>query len=234
MTPRRRADTQRPGDSPIELRAAQNALVELETRHSLARRINVKFTDPAEIARLLPTDAIATQSRSLSSARQRVEKLDARMTSQHPEMKAAMRLRDRQQQRMQELVDEALDRLAGDVAAVRQRVQSLSQAIDQVEAFTASSQGNDEKLQQLQQDVAWAQRRVDLLTPGRETPEKPRDKAPLPTIDIVEEASIPPLPASPDRPAIVITSVLIGLGLGILLAMLREAARRRHVQHREH
>ncbi|MCB1775787.1 MAG: hypothetical protein KDI88_19400, partial [Gammaproteobacteria bacterium] len=211
------------------LNTARSELLELEFRQGRAQRIDIRFTDPGEIAAIFESDALATQGRRLKAARDRVEKLDRRMTSEHPEMKAAMRMRDREQERMQELLDKDIQALDGAVAAARERVRTLSATADVVSASTGPVQTEDRQLAQLRKDLEWAERRLALLleaeqpvstaSPGR----KPATTPQLPVVTITEEALPPNTPIRPDRQAIVLTAIGLGIGLGLLLVLMRGA-----------
>lgn len=202
---------------------ARNATAEAKAKYENAQRLIATPDGVNTIAEVLDSNTVRQMKESVASARKRSAELATRYGPRHPEMqKIQAELAEAETQLSNEVARQVTNLRNGFIVAQRREMQ-LSQALTTLKEQEATSKEASVRLMDLQREAATSKQLYEsLLARYKQTSET--QELQLPDARIVEQADVPPFPASPKRKQLVILALIAGLVLGVGLVLVLEFA----------
>jgi len=208
------------GTLTTELIKAQSRRSEAEGRYSQVTAPLERKGDYESLATIINSPNVIEAHRTKITREQRISELSERYGHKHPKMIAAKADLGEAKRRLAVEVEKAVD-------SIRKEVDREAAQEKQLRAMTAQQQlemrkvsGKAFKLKQLEREVE-ANRHLYEVFLTRFKEADVADKYDVSNARIIDRAIVPTTPFKPDRKRMVIIAIVIGCGVGVLLAFLR-------------
>lgn len=200
---------------------AQTELSKLQEEVTFAREIRSGARDYSSIAQVMQNYAIEALTKDVATAQNNVDELFERYGEKHPKMIAA-RADLRSVKRNLELeVAKVIDQIENEYQLAEMQVTNIKRLIQQTKSEVQNVQDENATLLSLEREVE-NNRRIYESFQSRLLEANVRGEINASNIHIIDRATIPKKPISPNVNKIMILSAMAGVVLGLALTLLRE------------
>lgn len=204
-----------------ELIRAQSQQNGAEARYAQLKSLLDGDNDYEAIASALDSSIVLEAHREKAKGERRVIELSDRYGPKHPKMIAAKAELLEADRRLKSEVAKAVDGVRKTLELATTQEQQFRRMINEQQREMRDISGKAFKLVQLEREVE-ANRRLYETFLSRFKESEIANEYDVPSVRIIDRAMVPTTPFAPNRKRMVLISVIIGLGLGIFIAFVRE------------
>lgn len=204
-----------------ELVRAASQAAEAKLRYDQARLLAKDIGNIEKITTVLPNSNIAQIALDLSEAERQVGELTARVTDQHPMMKEALVSVREAKKALKKEIDKVVNTLRNEYQVADKKMREIDVLLASERAAIGDATGATLELVGLERDVENNRKLYEALLVRLQETDVTSDLD-ASNIQILDTATPPLAPFKPNKVLIVMLAGIFGLGLGILLAFVRE------------
>jgi capsular exopolysaccharide synthesis family protein len=204
-----------------ELIRAQSQQNEAEARYAQLKTLLDGDSNYEAIASALDSSIVLEVHRDKVKAQQQVMELSDRYGSKHPKMITAKAEFLEADRRLKSEAAKAVDSVRKSMELATTQVQKIRALINEQQREMQEISGKAFEMVQLEREVE-ANRRLYETFLSRFKESDVADEYDVPSVRIIDRAMVPTTPFAPNRKRMVLISVIIGLGVGVFVAFLRE------------
>lgn len=209
------------GTLTAELVKAQSRRSEAEARYAQIKSAAERENNFEAIAGAMDSITVLEAHRAQIERERRVAELSERYGHKHPKMISAKAELQEARRRLKAETTKAIDVAREDFELAAAQERQFRDLIKQQQDEMRKVSGKVFELKQLESDVQ-ANRELYQTYLNRFNEADIADEYDTPNARIIDRASVPAAPFRPDRKQIILISIVIGLGVGVLMAFVRE------------
>jgi len=203
-------------------------LIRIESQHNEAKASYEQMrsyldrgSDYEALAAVVNNQSVLDANRNKVKLERRVSELSERYGERHPKMIGARADLQDAGRRLKIEIDKAVNNAREQLQLAASQESKLREMINRQQAEMRSVSGKAFELRQLEQEVD-ANRRLYETFLARFKEADVADEYDVPSARIIDRAMVPATPFKPNRKRIVFISILVGLLVGALTALLRD------------
>lgn len=200
---------------------AQTELSKLQEEVTFAREIRSGARDYSSIAQVMQNYAIESLAKDISTAQNKVDELFERYGEKHPKMIAARADLRSVKRNLEQEVAKVIDQIENEYQLAEMQVTNIKRLIQQTKSEVQNVQDENATLLSLEREVE-NNRRIYESFQSRLLEANVRGEINASNIHIIDRATIPKKPISPNVNKILVLSAMAGVVLGLALTLLRE------------
>lgn len=208
------------GTLTAELIRVQSHRSEAEARHSQALNLLEQGANDESLATMANNPIVLDAHREKVSKERRVSELAERYGHKHPKMIAAQADLGEARRQLKIEIDKAVSNIRKEFDLASAQERKLRDMIEQQQTEMREVSGKAFTLRQLEREVE-ANRSLYETFLARFKEADVADEYDVSHARIIDRAIVPSTPFKPNRKRIVMIAVVIGLAIGILIALLR-------------
>jgi polysaccharide biosynthesis transport protein len=208
------------GSLTAELIKAQSRRSEAEGRHGQLTAPLDSESSYESLASIIDNPMVLEAHRAKATQEQKAAELSERYGYKHPKMIAAKADLNEASRRLKLEIDKAVNDVRKEVELARTQERRLRDLIAQQQLEMREVSGKAFKLKQLEREVE-ANRNLYEMFLARFKEADVADEYDVSNVRIIDRATAPTTPFKPNRKRMVLLAVIIGLGIGVLIAFLR-------------
>lgn len=208
------------GTLTAELIKAQSRRGEAEARNNQAGRLVQNQNSDESLATIINSPTLVEAHHAKIAQEHRVAELTERYGHKHPKMIAAQTEFAEAKRRLKLEIDKAMKNIRKELDLAKAQELRLHELIAQQQSEMRKVSGKSFQLKQLERDVE-TNRDLYQMYLARFKEADVVDEYDVPDAKIIDRAIIPTTPFKPNRKRMVMISVVLGLGVGVALAFLR-------------
>ncbi len=203
-----------------QLLAAQAERARAQVRYEQVRNLQGNAQN-RDLADLLNDPALSALKLELLKAENKVAELESVYGEKHPKMIAAQAELRGLTQRFRREVSGTVERLRKEVEIAAAQERELTRLIDAQKSSIRGGRGDTAELAKMEREVETTRQLYDTFLTRFKQLDTTADNI-IPNVRVLDRAQPPNSPAAPDRQRIALGAGLLGLLLGMLLALLQE------------
>jgi capsular exopolysaccharide synthesis family protein len=208
------------GTLTAELIKAQSRRSEAEARNNQATTLLKQGSTDESLATIINSPIVREAHHTKVSQEQRVSELSERYGHKHPKMIAAEADFSEAKRRLNVEIEKAVNNIRRELELAVAQERRLRAMIAQQQTEMRKVSGKAFALKQLERELATNRDLYEMyLTRFKEA--DIADEYDVPNAKIIDRAAIPTTPFQPNRKRMVMIATLLGLGIGVFLAFLR-------------
>ncbi len=208
------------GSLTAELIKAQAARSQAEARYNQVKSYLANRSDYESLVTVIGNPLVLDAHRNRVEMERRVSELGERYGEKHPRMRASLAELRQAESRLRLEVEKAVETVRKEFEVARAQERELKNIIDAQQAEMRTLSGKAFTLAKLEREVV-ANRELYESFVARYKEADIADEYDVSNVRIIDEAKVPSGPFKPDRKRMVFISILIGLLLGVFLAIIR-------------
>jgi succinoglycan biosynthesis transport protein ExoP len=193
---------------------------EAEARYNALRQAARRGAGDDALVALIGSDGVQQGNTRVQDVKRRVSELTERYGEKHPRMIAARAELTQASSVLSTQIAKAIDAARKEFDVARAQDTKVRSLIDGQQTQMRQRSGKAFQLSQLEREVETNRERYEVFL-ERYREADIQDTNNVSRVRVLDRATIPRSPFKPDRRQIVLTAVLIGLAVGVLLALLR-------------
>jgi capsular exopolysaccharide synthesis family protein len=203
-----------------ELIRAQTRRSEAEARYQQVRSLSDESPDYEALSTVLDSELVLDAGRSKKSVDARVAELSERYGSKHPKMVAVLGEQREADRRLKTELRKAVSSLRKEFEIARAQEKHFTDEIETQQAQMRAVSGKAFELDALEKEVEANRRIYETFLERFKQAEISNDYN-VSNVRVIDPAQVPVTPHRPNKQRTVLSSVLIGLVAGLLLAFFR-------------
>ncbi len=208
------------GSLTAELIKAQAARSQAEARYNQVKSYIANRSDYESLVSVVGNPLVLDAHRNQVETERRVSELSERYGEKHPRMRAALADLKQAESRLRAEVEKAVDTVRKEFEVARAQERELRNIIDAQQAEMRTLSGKAFTLAKLEREVE-ANRQLYESFVARYKEADIANEYDVSNVRIIDEAEVPTGPFKPNRERMIFISVLIGLLVGVFLAIIR-------------
>jgi capsular exopolysaccharide synthesis family protein len=208
------------GSLTAELIKAQTARSQAEARYNQVKSYVANRSDYESLVTVIGNPLVLDAHRARVEMERRVSELGERYGEKHPRMRAALADSKQAEFRLRSEVEKAVDTVRKEFEVAKAQERELKNIIDAQQAEMRTLSGKAFTLAKFEREVE-ANRQLYESFVARFKEADIADEYDVSNVRIIDEAKVPAGSFKPNRQRMVFISVLIGLLLGVFLAIVR-------------
>lgn len=194
---------------------------EAKLRYQRAQQLELEGADPDTMATILQSNNVKQLALELTRIERDMGELKSRVTEQHPLMKKANVELDEARKALRKEFNKVLNSLESEAQVAAAKTREIQDLIDAEKTEIGNSTGDTLELIRLERDVENNRKLYEALLIRLQETDVTSDLD-TSNIQILDAASAPKAPYKPNKTRMIMLSAILGLGLGVLLAFVRE------------